>query len=202
MNRKPGIVHALIIFLFLISLGGCGSSSSSDAGSGSTGGSSGSGTKYIFATSSIYDGNLGGLSGADSKCALVATAGALSGTFQAWISNDSTNAIDRITGNGPWYLTDGTLLFNNKAGLTLTPMSNINKDENGQFVNTGGGYVWTGTDLGGTSNTAIGNCSNWTTNLPGVNGLVGSIVANNIGWTESLSQGCSNVSTHLYCLQE
>lgn len=187
MNRKPGIICILISFLFLISLGGCGSS-----------GSSGSGTKYIFATSSEYDGDLGGLSGADSKCALVAIAGSLSGTFQAWISNDSTNAIDRITGNGPWHLTDGTLLFNNKAGLTLTPMSNINKDENGQNV-TGNGYVWTGTDAGGTSN--ADNCTNWTDNSLTASGLVGFVGVNTNGWTEYISQPC-NVSTHLYCLQE
>src|SRR5207248_2675590 len=44
--------------------------------------------KRVFVTSVMYDGNLGGLAGADAKCQARATAASLSGTYKAWLSDD------------------------------------------------------------------------------------------------------------------
>src|SRR3989344_7858176 len=48
-------------------------------------------TKYVFLTSTIYDGNLGGISGADAKCQARANTFNLGGTWKAWISDSNTN---------------------------------------------------------------------------------------------------------------
>ncbi len=113
--------------------GTTGASSSGSTGTSSTGGSGGStggvppGGKRIFLTSSTYEGGaLGGVSGADQKCTLSAQAVGLSGTWIALVSG-----LDRISDVGPWYLLDGTKVFNNKAGLSTTPFAVISIDERG-----------------------------------------------------------------------
>ena len=47
-------------------------------------------------TSSSWNGNLGGLSGADAKCQQAANATGLGGTWVAWLSDSTHNAKDRI----------------------------------------------------------------------------------------------------------
>src|SRR5262245_28339890 len=53
--------------------------------------------KAVFATSTLQDGNLGGLEGADAICATRATAALLPGTFKAWLSTTTTSAASRLT---------------------------------------------------------------------------------------------------------
>ncbi len=60
-------------------------------------------SKRIFVTSTLYSGNLGGLSGADAKCLTAAQSVNLPGTWKAWLSSSTINAIDRIAEVGPWY---------------------------------------------------------------------------------------------------
>jgi hypothetical protein len=47
--------------------------------------------KKVFVTSQTYSGNLGGLAGADAKCQQLANAAGLTGTFKAWLSDQSGN---------------------------------------------------------------------------------------------------------------
>jgi cysteine-rich repeat protein len=55
-------------------------------------------SKKVFVSSQMYDGNLGGLAGADAKCQALADAANLTGTYMAWIS---TNQHDRAWRPGP-----------------------------------------------------------------------------------------------------
>lgn len=48
--------------------------------------------KKVFITSQTYSGNLGGLEGADQKCQQLANAAGLTGTFKAWLSDESGNS--------------------------------------------------------------------------------------------------------------
>ena len=57
----------------------------------------GIGYQKVFVTSTTYTGNLGGLSGADSKCQARATAANLSGVWKAWLSTGDLAASSRIT---------------------------------------------------------------------------------------------------------
>jgi hypothetical protein len=142
-----------------------GSASGSGSGSVDNTGSGSSAVKRVFVTSVTYDGNLGGASGADAKCQTAADAQVLGGTWKAWISSGSTNAIDRINDVGPWYLVDGvTKVFNNKANLLTTPANEIDMTESGA-VPSWWGYneVWSGSYQSGDASGS--DCEEWTTAL-------------------------------------
>ena len=156
----------------------------------------------VFVTSGKFDGNLGGLAGADAICQAAADAAQLGGTWTAWFSDDNNDAIDRIP-DGQYQLLDGTLVANDKADLTDDLLeSNINLTEIGITIP---GFVWTGTEEDGTNTSLDGtgilnNCNNWTDNSSGSTGARGVTDANQGGWTYSLGADavCSD-QNHLYC---
>ena len=173
------------------------------------------GAKLVFTTSGEYTGNLGGIAGADQKCTAAATAGGLTGTYVAWISSDTQNALNHVTANGPWYLTcPGSTsyikAFNNKAHLQSAPLLMIDCNEFGTQI-TGANStvrdVWTGTVNGGA--TAASHCktgaiagSDWTSTdsfYYGQAGTFNSIIATT-QWTDDGANGCGNKG-HLYCFQ-
>jgi hypothetical protein len=107
---------------------------------------------FVTSTGSADGGKLGGLSGADQKCQMLASAvGAGSKTWHAYLSLSSggpdggvVNARDRI-GTGPWYNVNGELIATNIAALheeNDAGMNGINAatglDENGNRVPVGG----------------------------------------------------------------
>ena len=75
------------------------------------------GAKQVFITSDFHDANLSGWPGAvgsgiaagDAICQDRATTKGLpnANKFKAWLSDGSTDAITRLTFNGPWYRLDG-----------------------------------------------------------------------------------------------
>ena len=117
-------------------------------------GDSGQRRKRIAFSRGASNGNLGGLAGADRFCQNAA----LAGVWKAWLSDSTTNAIDRIADVGPWYTMNGLLAFENKAQLAQTPSAIIEFDQHGGVV--AASSYWTGTRVGGTSTDA--NCNNWT----------------------------------------
>ena len=151
----------------------------------------------VFLTSSTYQGNLGGLAGADAKCQERAEAAELPGTdWTAWLSDDTTNAIDRIP-DGKYELVDGTPVADNKADLTSgTLKDEIDVIEFG--IGPWAGVVWTGTFPDGTG--SENNCNNWTDNLSGSVGDVGKPEKLNDEWTyvEGAPAPC-NLQLNLYC---
>ena len=115
--------------------------------------------KKVFVTSASYNGNLGGVSGANEKCQLLATEVGLEGNFEAWVLNPSSN-FDRSFDNIPYYLIDGTLVADNWIDLTDGGIQNpINMDENGDIVPSGT-RAWTATNSGG--NAQGNDCNDWT----------------------------------------
>lgn len=111
--------------------------------------------RRVFVTSTLYNGNLGGIWGGDAKCqekADNAGLGGGGGKWRAWISSSTVSAKNRFRHfNVPYKLLDGTLIANNWTDLTDGTLQNpINKDENSGRVES---YAWTGTDSsgGGTS---------------------------------------------------
>jgi parallel beta-helix repeat protein len=112
----------------------------------------------VFITQIQYDGNLGGLSGADAICEERAVEGGLTGTsWTAWLSDDDTDAVDRIP-DGEYQLVNGTVIADDKADL-IDGMLNaaINLDE---FGNSKAEFAWTGTNTSGTNTGS--NCQGWT----------------------------------------
>ncbi len=68
---------------------------------------------FIFTTSGTFDGNLGGIAGADDKCR--AAASNLPGNYIAYISGSTTNAASRFSGASGWMRVDNAPVMNSIA---------------------------------------------------------------------------------------
>jgi len=157
---------------------------------------------YAFVSSTKFTGNLGGVAGADAKCAGLAKNEGLPGTYVAWVSDGTVAAKDRpglaaargfvrvdgkpfadaVTGPGPDLL----------EGQIFLP---IGLDEKGvAFDKTA--FVYTGTTPSGTASAST--CASWTS-AAGETGTAGSALAGSVGWTSLTVETCSK-NGHLYCL--
>lgn len=153
------------------------------------------GIKYkVFVSSQKYNGNLGGLAGADAKCQALATAAGLTGTYKAWLSSANVDAISRIF-DGEYSLVDGTVVANNRADLLDGSLwSAINKTE---LNTTSTSNVWTGTKANGLKELGF-VCNDWITiSSNGKSGLANKF---DTTWTDNSIVPCS-VTYSLYCFQ-
>jgi len=159
----------------------------------------------VFVTKERYQGNLGGLAGADAECQAAAGAAELPGTdWTAWLSTSDDeetetpgiNAIDRIP-DGQYRLVDGTTqVADDKADLTDGVLkAAINLNEDGQLQP---GFVWTGTE--GNGNGTLNNCNAWTDNSSAFGGDRGLTEVIDSQWTQLIAAPalCSE-RYHLYC---
>jgi hypothetical protein len=174
--------------------------------------------KRVFVTSASYDGNLGGLSGADQSCQLLADAATLGGTFKAWLSSTTTSASERLThSTGPYTLINGTKVASSWAGLTsgalLVP---INVNEKGGpppaqpaacgSVNVP--VVWTSTSPTGALGTTQGaTCADWTTSSSSNGAVFGLADHADASWTDGCSVQAAGslicaTSAALYCFEQ
>ena len=121
--------------------------------------------KTVFVTSAQFNGNLGGLTGADDKCQAEANGPASivpSGTYLAWLSDGTDSPDTRFTKSShPYVLPDGTKIAEDYTDLTdgqiLHP---INIDSTGKAL--GLRKFWTGTNADGTSSDQLVTCDGWT----------------------------------------
>jgi hypothetical protein len=166
--------------------------------------------RFVFITSAVYGGNLGGIAGANAKCMeRAASAGATlaNRTFVALLSGSAGitgNAIDRA-GNGPPFrrvdgvlVSEGGSLFND-AGTLLAP---LNRDEHG--VERDDVSVWTGTDAFGSVTDQGVHCSDWTSAESSIQGSTGTANAAGImdgTWLYNNSEAC-NLQRRIYCVQQ
>jgi hypothetical protein len=166
---------------------------------------------YVFATSATYDGNIGGLAGADADCQSLATAAGLAGTFKAWLSDSTTSAASRLTHGNGYVLVGGTLVAVNWTQLTSGGLEHsIDLDENGMPLSSSG--VWTDTDTDGDISDNLDNspdnCTNWTTNVysqssgAGGEGFGGEASAVDGAWTQGTAAYACSATLRLYCLQQ
>lgn len=178
--------------------------------------------KRLFITRSYYDGDLktaggatSGLLGGDKLCQVAADSVNLGGTFKAWLSDETTAAIDRIAGNGPWVNMKGEVVFNNRATLALGPLKPILWDERGNNTTPQGSSwtnVWTGSNASGQlyngpasgtfGSNVKGDCSGWSSSA--LNGVYGSYGMNNstgTNWTEDYAADC-HTQRPLYCFEQ
>lgn len=158
--------------------------------------------KYIFVTSTSYDGNLGGVSGADDKCQAHADLAGLPGTYLAWISDGTDTPDSRFNENpGIYKLTDETTIATDWADLIDGTLSTaIDLDESG---NAAPSSAWTDVEDDGTDNTtnATDRCQNWTSNTSGNDGRRGSTSSTTSTWTSTATSSCDNTYA-LYCVQK
>jgi len=129
---------------------------------------------------------------ADSMTAVVPT-----GTYQALLSFDEINAIDRLI-DAPYIRVDGTQIARNKAELySINLLNSVRTDEHNAFNGTS--LVYTGTTGAGVKGD---NCLNWTDSTVGQDSTVGgSTTATNPGWTAATTQTC-DTQLPIYCVQQ
>lgn len=153
-------------------------------------------TLHAFVSSQVVNGALGGVAGADLKCNSLASAAGLKGSYRAWISVAGTNAADRITGNGPWYLVGGQLVASTKAELVGGTLKHgIDHDEKNVRAPTAEDRVWTGTAPDGTFDGP--ECGVWS---GAGQARVGEAEFNDGRWSSSTVETCGQVN-RVYCFE-
>tara|TARA_B100001971_G_scaffold215192_1_gene259846 strand:- start:98433 stop:99026 length:594 start_codon:yes stop_codon:yes gene_type:complete len=158
----------------------------------------------IFVSSLSYNGNLGGLDGADSKCQTLATAAGLEREYKAFIGSSATALKNRFNLVGAVYNFNGderTKIAEIGVDLLNTDqpkdlLANIEYDEQGNSVTDS---VWTGSDSEGEISTSVA-CANWTSSSAGQNGTVGdNSRVTGFYLEDPPNQACSN-TYRLYCI--
>ncbi len=165
------------------------------------------GAKRIFVTQETFEGNLvsgGGLAGADGACSDAAKAAQLGGSWKAWISTSTVDAIDRISDVGPWFDLGGTEIFSDKANLAQSPAAALWRDENGTSLASD--RIWTGTGFGGKYAPDLGPgskpCSDWTSAAQGESAKIGQVGRKDgAAWTAFAGTTCDQ-QAHLICLEQ
>lgn len=168
--------------------------------------------KKVFATSTTYSGNLGGIAGAHAKCQTRASAAGLSGTFKAWISGRTTGFGDQHAAGYlshatvPYELVDGTQVANDWSDLTDGSLDHaIDRDEFGNPVT---GSAWTNTETNGMAHDYTRDCGPgsstsdvWTSASGFESGRYGTVTASDSRWTMTNNTACNN-SFRLYCFEQ
>ena len=160
--------------------------------------------KLVFLSAERWNGNLGGLAGADAKCASEAAASGKTGTFKAWLSTATVSASSRLVHSNLPYarpdgirvamnwddLTDGTLLnpiIVTASGLTITSSQDF-----GAWTNTStSGGTYSGSD-----------CQGWTA-TPQFGAMVhgSELGAVDRFWTQDAQASCTTYR-RLYCFEQ
>lgn len=135
--------------------------------------------KIVFITSQAYDGNLGGVAGANATCQMHAKNAGLSGTYKAWIADSKTN---------PW------TSFNQ---LTSNLKAKFDIDEYGKTQLNAG--VWTGLS----ERKVLETCNNWTSNNSAQSGAHGCSSTTNSRWGRTpCGVNRCDLKYRLYCVQQ
>lgn len=157
--------------------------------------------KRVFITSTTYNGDLGRLTGGDSKCQTQANTANLGGTWKAWLSDKTTSAASRLVHyGGPYQRVDGIRVANNWLDLTdgslLAP---INVTELKTTFNAT--WVWTGTFADGSIRQADdhGSCASWYSSFVG--GTTGDSSRIDSGWSDYGASACY-YSRPLFCIEQ
>lgn len=163
----------------------------------------------VFATSTAYDGNLGGISGADAKCQTSANNANLGGTWKAWISDDNISASSRLIHSEDQYkLLDGKVLANNWGDLTDGEINYpIDLTEIGTKVVKPYAQAWTNTNNDGSIKKVQDpnfnySCENWTNNSFASKYAWVGVTDSTRSWSDiHMSQLCGS-KLRLYCFEQ
>lgn len=224
LKTVRNMIAATFLIAFVISLWGCEAADQAtlDAARGDE---LLQANKYIFVTEPV-DGNLGGLTGADELCQDTADAAGIQGTYIAFLSTSTINAIDRVPSNGgPWYNEDDVIKFETKDDLR----QQVNTGNQG-FYSTEGilhsgkvytgtlrvtghfnnltedhcpGDVWSGEDCvsGVLQQIQLSSCDDWTSNDSMTKAGTGDANATQPGeWLQDDSRFCDQLLP-IYCLE-
>ena len=158
----------------------------------------------VFVSSQTFAGSsLRGLDGADEFCRRAADAQGQTGTWTAWLSDNTANAVDRILDSGgrPYQTIDGTVVANDIADLTDgTLAAAIVIDEMGNTVSSDFD-VWSATDTDGTYK-GQGTCVNWDDSSPGLVAGIGIAGQTDATWTNAGGGQSCDTFNRIYCFAD
>lgn len=156
----------------------------------------------IFVTSKKYKGDFGGLSGADGKCqgAALSSEIPLTGTWQAFLSTSTVNAIDRLPDTSYMTSLRGTIADNKTELFRGFIESRIRYTEDGDQTSN---LVWTGTDIDGRFSSELdadmSTCGDWTSSI--ARAIIGaSTMSTNWNWLNTDDSSCGSTRA-LYCVR-
>jgi hypothetical protein len=167
----------------------------SESEDGNTEGTGSGIRNYVFVTSGqIVPGNLGGLGAADAFCQASADAAALPGTYVAWLSTTTVDAIGRLGDAQGWARVDGRPFTRSVQDLMLREMLYpIRVDEHG--VDHGVVSTVTATGADGTY-MGPSDCDGYTSTMLQVRRGAGDGLGS--AFTSSWDSSCSS-NARLYC---
>jgi hypothetical protein len=154
----------------------------------------------VFVSGTTYNGNLGGISGANAKCNALANASSIPGLWRAWISADGITPDGTFTRfEGNYRRMDRTLIAVGWdeliSGMLRAPITIS------QTGSTATGPVWTNTTASGTAAPTSG-CQGFTSSTFVNFSVVG--IAGGVGpeWTESPNLSSCDTPRRIYCFDE
>jgi len=165
------------------------------------------GAYYVFVTSGKWSGNLGGLAGADTKCAAAAASASLPGKYKAWLSAGNSSALERLAHPAvPYIRIDNVVVATSWDGLVSKDLSApINRTEKNMLVAVMPtddcdpvAAVWTGTQPNGLG--VPQTCSDWTT-AGMATGSFGLLTSTDAKWTAACQYLCETPA-RLYCVEQ
>lgn len=170
----------------------------------------------VFVTATSYDGNLGGINGADTKCSSDANKPS-SGTYKAFITGDSGGSGRRyacindaavcpsnpttgaknwiLQANKDYYRVDQTTkVFTTDANGLISTVSNPVQTTAASFWS---GFVATTTDW-----SVAATCGNWQSNAFGSNGNAGQANTAAVSLKGSSTPACDSAPQKLLCVEQ
>jgi len=166
----------------------------------------------IFTTPIAYNGNLGGMSGADTICTSTANTAGLPGNWIAVMAGGNTG--DLINTRLPWNWKTLKNMSNNTVAVSVDDfmdgsiLAPMNLTPTGAIAS--GSLVWTGVYTTGISTVCANwgcgstqiSCNGWTSAVG--SGMVGDSASTNVGsyFATGIVEGlCSNTSYRLLCME-
>ena len=164
--------------------------------------------RVVFVTGQLYNGDLGGLAGADAKCAASALTGLLSGDVEwlAWLSDGTTSPTSPgrmdTTFTGYYKLTTGEVFAHGWTDIVDGMHDKPIGISQNQVPPPAPLAAWSNTTADGASFGAE-HCDGWTSPDLDVDGRFGDVSASDAAWTDAeVSNPIPCVSSfHLYCFQ-
>lgn len=166
-----------------------------------------SGGALAFVTSQMGNGDLSswpqaggqtGLAAGDAICRSLATSARLPApdSFVALLSDGVTDAIDRLTLDGPWVRIDGVRIAATKADLTDQLLeAPLNVTQQGAYLTN-----WVVRSGSFSTGLSTGNdCADWTSSLGAVTANGGRANSSGPNWINIGTAGCDFQSSRIYC---
>jgi hypothetical protein len=162
--------------------------------------------RTVFVTSASFNGNLGGLTGADAICQAEADGPASivpTGTYLAWLSDGTDSPETRFNKSAhPYLLPGGEKIAEDFTDLTDgSILHGIDIDPTGKPV--GMNMFWTGTNADGTKAPYFATCDGWTAD-PVINfrGMAGRTTVSSAIWSSRYGSADCSRNYRLVCFQQ